>query len=106
MDFFERQEKAHHNTKLLVFYFVSGVAALIATIYLVAALVFSGTTSRRHRHYDDLENYGRPRLSLWNPQLFFGVAVGTLTVIAVGSLVKTAQKKWHKMLAEQTRAKK
>jgi hypothetical protein len=34
MDFFERQEKAHRNTKLLVVYFVTGVALLI---YLVAA---------------------------------------------------------------------
>lgn len=92
MDFFERQDKAHHNTKLLVVYFVAGVAALILTIYLVAALAFSGAThSRRYRDFNYRENDGGSQLSLWKPQLFFGVAVGTLTVIVIGSLVKTAE---------------
>src|SRR5215470_1358198 len=92
MDFFARQEKAHHNTKLLVVYFVAGVAALILTIYLVATLAFSGLShSRRYRQFNDLENGGRPQLSLWHPQLFFAVAVGTLTVIVIGSLVKSAE---------------
>ena len=35
MDFFEREEKAHYNTKLLGVYFVAGVAVFILTIYLV-----------------------------------------------------------------------
>jgi Zn-dependent protease with chaperone function len=91
MDFFERQEKAHHNTKLLVVYFVAGVAALILTIYLVTALVFSGVMHRRHRHFNYLENDGRHQIKLWNPELFLGVTVGTLTVIIIGSLTKSAE---------------
>ena len=34
MDFFERQDKARKNTKLLVVYFVLAVACIIAAVYL------------------------------------------------------------------------
>jgi Zn-dependent protease with chaperone function len=78
MDFFERQEKAHRNTKLLVVYFVAGVILLIVTIYVAVGFVFGGINSRHHQ-------------GLWNPQLFLGVAVGTLAVISIGSIFKTAQ---------------
>ena len=43
MDFFDRQEKARQNTKLLVVYFVAGVAMLILVIYLVVATVFTAS---------------------------------------------------------------
>src|SRR3954470_15239416 len=93
MDFFERQEKAHRNTKLLVVYFITGVAMLILAIYLTLAVAFSATGSyhrSRHRSYYS-EQLESPRLTLWNPQLFFGVAVGTLAVIAIGSIFKTME---------------
>src|SRR5437588_202287 len=89
MDFFDRQEKAHRNTKLLVLYFAAAVAMLVVAVYLAALLIFAGVNSRYHRHfryYDD-----QPQLTLWNPQLFFGVAVGTLAVIAMGSGFKTLE---------------
>jgi Zn-dependent protease with chaperone function len=88
MDFFERQEKARRNTKLLVLYFVAGVALLIATIYLAVFLIFAGVGSSRLRQYEFSE---RPSVVLWNPGLFFGVAVGTLAVIAMGSAFKTME---------------
>src|SRR5882724_7687455 len=95
MDFFERQEKARKNTKLLVVYFVTGVALLILVVYLVAATIFTASgLHRRSWHYnyanDDvqLEAAHHP---LWNPQLFLGVAVGTLAVIGIGSAFKTME---------------
>lgn len=99
MDFFERQEKARRNTKLLVVYFVAGVSLLILVVYLVAAVAFTAAGSRsknRHQRYNTYDNYntqleanGQP--TLWNPKLFCGVAIGTLVVIAIGSLFKTIE---------------
>src|SRR6266446_6990720 len=86
MDFFDRQDQARRNTKLVVVYFVGGVAMLIAAVYLVALLVFTGVSSRHHPAFDD-----QPQVSLWNAQVFLGAAVGTLAVIVLGSLFKTAQ---------------
>ena len=89
MDFFERQDKARRNTKLLVFYFILAVALLILAIYLALLLVFAGVNSRQHRgYYADNEP---AQITLWDPNLFFGVTVGTLAVIALGSAWKTAQ---------------
>ncbi len=42
MDFFERQDQARHNTKLLVVYFVLGVAMLIVAVYAAALVIFTG----------------------------------------------------------------
>ena len=72
MDFFERQDKARRNTKALVVYFSLAVTALVLSVYLVFALVFS-------------------RGQFWQPQLFLWVALGTIAVIAVGSLSKVAE---------------
>jgi len=86
MDFFDRQEKARRNTKLLVVYFVLGVALLIASVYLAALLIFAGVGSGHHRFSDAPIHF-----ALWNPKLFFGVVVGTLAVISIGSISKTAE---------------
>lgn len=86
MDFFERQEKAHRNTKLLVVYFVIGVALLIAAVYVASLLIFAGAGSR-HNYY----NGEQIPFALWNPKLFFAVAIGTLAVVAIGSISKTAE---------------
>ena len=86
MDFFERQEKAHRNTKLLVAYFVIGVTLLIVAMYLASLVIFAGVSSRHHHYYDD-----QVQFALWNPRLFFGVVAGTLAIIIIGSSFKTAQ---------------
>src|SRR5689334_2046912 len=97
MDFFERQEKAHRNTKLLVVYFIAGVAALTLAIYLAVAGIFmvGGSYYRtRHSRYNYnqyTEQWTPPRHTLWNPHLFLGVAVGTIAVIAIGSIFKTLE---------------
>jgi Zn-dependent protease with chaperone function len=83
MDFFERQEKARKKTKLLVFYFVIAVAALIVAVYFASLVIFTGAQSHYHRFGE------QPQFALWNPQLFLGVAVGVLAVVFIGSSYKT-----------------
>jgi Zn-dependent protease with chaperone function len=85
MDFFDRQEKARHNTRLLVIYFIAGVVLLIAAIYIAAILVFTGVGAR-HNVYETSLHF-----AAWNPKLFLGVAVGTLSVIIIGSGFKTME---------------
>src|ERR1039457_5080982 len=86
MDFFERQDQARRNTKLLVVYFVLGVAMLIVAVYAATLAIFTGVASRHHHVYDE-----QVQMALWNPQLFFGAALGTLAVIALGSGFKTLE---------------
>ncbi|HWX20440.1 MAG TPA: M48 family metallopeptidase [Candidatus Binatia bacterium] len=91
MDFFERQDKARRATKWLVLYFIAGVAMLIAAVYLVTALIFTGVDARYHsRHHYGYEEEP-PLQTLWNPRLFLGVSIGTLAVIALGSGYKTLE---------------
>jgi Zn-dependent protease with chaperone function len=85
MDFFAQQDKTRRKTKLLVFYFILAVVAIIAACYLVGAVIFSAAQSQHH-HYGD-----QPQLVLWDPKLFFGVTVGVLAVIVIGSAYKTNQ---------------
>jgi len=84
MDFFERQDKARKKTKLLVFYFILAVAALIVAVYFAALLIFSGVQAQQHRNFGE-----SPQFALWNPQLFLGVAGGVLAVVLIGSGYKT-----------------
>jgi Zn-dependent protease with chaperone function len=85
MDFFEQQDKARKKTKWLVIYFVLAVAAMIAAIYIASLLIFSGVQAHQHS-YDETQ----AQFNLWNAQLFLGVALGTLTVVFIGSSYKTA----------------
>ena len=79
MDFFDRQDKARRNTKWLVVYFVLAVVCIIAAVYLACLLIF-GAASAHHQ-------YGQPaEFTLWNSDLFFYSAMGTLAVIVFGSL--------------------
>src|SRR5580658_172549 len=84
MDFFEQQARAHRKTKWLVIYFVLAVAAMIAAIYVCVILIFSAT---RLNHYSYNE---QPQISLWDSQVFLGVAVVTLGIVGVGSAYQTS----------------
>ncbi len=84
MDFFEHQDKARKNTKLLVVYFVIAVVCIIASVYLASLLIFYGTQSQQQ------PGDPAPALVLWDPQLFLYVVLGTLGVVVIGSLYKTA----------------
>jgi len=82
MDFFERQDKARKNTKLLVFYFVIAVICIMAAVYFASLLIFAGASAKAHRYG------GGPEVTLWNPQIFLFAALGTLGVVMCGSLYK------------------
>ncbi len=82
MDFFERQAKAQRNTKLLVVYFAAAVALIILAIYLVVAFALFGGNAK-HQTQD-----AATVAAIWNPQIFLWVALGTLTVITIGSVAK------------------
>jgi Zn-dependent protease with chaperone function/uncharacterized tellurite resistance protein B-like protein len=82
MDFFERQEVARRHTKLLVVYFVLAVIAIILAVYVAVSLVFAGYMLKQHPASGQLP-------LVWNPQLFLGVALGTIGVIFCGSAYKT-----------------
>ncbi|MEX1230278.1 MAG: M48 family metallopeptidase [Planctomycetaceae bacterium] len=82
MDFFQSQDVARRNTSLLAVYFVLAVAAIVAAIYFLMVFLFEQMNER--------QNVGAAT-SLWVPELFLGVTVGTLSVILIGSLFKTAQ---------------
>jgi Zn-dependent protease with chaperone function len=84
MDFFERQDKAKKKTKWLVIYFILAVAAMIAAIYIAVFLIFSGVQLHQHRINEE-----QPQFELWDPQIFLGVALGTIAVILIGSSYKT-----------------
>ncbi|HVM49134.1 MAG TPA: M48 family metallopeptidase [Candidatus Acidoferrum sp.] len=86
MDFFERQAQAHRHTKLLVVYFACGVTLLILAVYAAVLVLFTGVSASHSRRSAEA-----PAIALWQPQLFFGVAVGTLAVIAIGSGFKTLE---------------
>jgi Zn-dependent protease with chaperone function len=85
MDFFERQDKARKNTKLLVFYFIVAVVLIIAAVYAASLLVFAGISTQTQRHG------GTPQLAVWNPTILSYAALGTLLVIVCGSATKIAQ---------------
>ena len=86
MDFFERQDQARRNTKLLVVYFVIGVTMLIVAVYAALVGIFAGVASSQHHGYSE-----QAQVVLWNPQLFLVASVGTLAVIALGSGFKTLE---------------
>src|SRR5882757_3185767 len=90
MDFFQQQDRARKNTRRLVVYFILAVLSIMLAIYLAALVIFNGTQSRHHRYYD----YGDSapsQLVLWQPSLFFGVAIATLAIIGGGSAFKLSQ---------------
>jgi Zn-dependent protease with chaperone function/uncharacterized tellurite resistance protein B-like protein len=84
MDFFERQDKARKKTKLLVFYFILAVVAIIAACYFVGVVILNAAQGQHHHYYEE-----QPQLVLWDVRLFFGVSVGVLAVIFIGSAYKT-----------------
>ncbi|MGV8893210.1 MAG: M48 family metallopeptidase [Burkholderiaceae bacterium] len=65
-------------------YFVIAVAGIIASVYFASLLIFYGTQFQQQS--------GGPTqaLVLWDPKLFLYVVIGTLGVVVLGSLYKTA----------------
>jgi len=81
MDFFEQQERARRATKLLVVHFAVAVACIVVAVYVSILAIFHGADAGGQPGAD---------LVLWEPRLFAGAALATLTVVSAGSLYKTA----------------
>jgi Zn-dependent protease with chaperone function len=83
MDFFEHQDRARRKTGLLVIYFCAAVVLIIVAVYLaIAGILFYGQSRGAESQLVK---------SLWFPDVFAVVAVGTLVVVAAGSLYKIAE---------------
>ena len=83
MDFFERQDKARRNTKLLVFYFSLAVLSLILAVNIAVSLIFTGFTAAN--------SIDEPSIGWSRSELLFWVTIGTLAVILIGSVFKSLQ---------------
>jgi Zn-dependent protease with chaperone function len=83
VDFFERQDKARRNTKLLVFYFSLAVLSLILAVNIAVSLIFTGFTVAN--------SIEEPSIAWSRSELLFWVTIGTLAVILIGSVFKSLQ---------------
>jgi len=93
-DFFDRQDHARRQTTRLIVLFTLAVATIIVAIYLVVAIGFDSLESTQPHHavHGQMErSTAHAGRGLWRPELFLGVAAGTLLVVALGSLYKIAQ---------------
>src|ERR1035437_7656201 len=96
MDFFEAQARAKKRTGRLVTLFLIAVAGTIAGGYFASIFLLANLSGRtpRHRNYVEYEPSAERPVSLWQPQVFLAVSVGTLLVVGLASLVK-----WHEFSA-------
>jgi len=93
MDFFAAQDRARGQTRLLVAYFILGVAGLIVALYAVvmAGLVIDQQHFQPQRadYNYDAAAMGAP--NLWRPDIFAWVGLGTLGVVGVACMTKIAE---------------
>ncbi len=85
MDFFEHQAQARKNTTVLVAYFALAIVSLIAAVYLATVVGAYGMQASKST------STAPSTLQLWRPELFLYAVTGTLTVVSLGSLYKTAR---------------
>jgi hypothetical protein len=83
VDFFERQDKARRNTRLLVFYFTLAVLSLIVAVDAAVALTF-GVVSVH-------ESFGETPPNPVRFDLMAAATLGTLAIVSIGSISKTLQ---------------
>ena len=67
------------------------MAAIIIAIYLVVAVGSAAESGDAPCGSARWNRRGPPHRGLWQPELFLGVAAGTLLVVALGSLYKIAE---------------
>ncbi|MFQ5793071.1 MAG: M48 family metallopeptidase [Acidobacteriota bacterium] len=79
MDFFDHQDRAHRNTRWLVFYFVCAVILIICSVYVAVSAALFGFRERLH---------AGAAFAPWDLDRFLWIATATLTIVAVGSLYK------------------
>jgi len=78
MDFFAAQDRAKAHTRTLIVYFIFGVAGLVGLLYLVALIAVGAHGAR----------YGHEFRGLWQPDVFFWVAIITLMIVGGGGVSK------------------
>lgn len=72
MDFFQRQEIARRNTKLLEVYFVLAVIGTVLAIYLGMVVILN------FQQDHNIDAGGSATLTLWDPQMFTIVSLVTI----------------------------
>lgn len=80
MDFFQEQERARGNSKLLVMLFFLAVGIIIAVVYLLAVILL----------FTPSQPASMPT-SYWHPEVLFWVGGITTLIVASGSLYKISQ---------------
>ncbi|HWA84892.1 MAG TPA: M48 family metallopeptidase [Opitutus sp.] len=93
MDFFEAQARAKKRTTRLVVLFSLAVLGTVLAAYLaaIAGLGYARAQGRHSRHRYNAyyeESAPPPVFSLWQPGVLAGVAIATLAIVGVASLVK------------------
>ena len=86
-DFFQQQDVARRNTAKLVVLFLLAVIAIILAIYLIVAFIY---VASQESYGGELMRPAKP-VPFWEPRLILWVSLGTITVIALGSLYKIAE---------------
>ncbi len=95
MDFFEAQARAKKRTSRLVLLFGLAVAGTILASYVAAFLILRGVQEYDLGRAPDLggsydrHQPGRP-VPYWDPRLFAGVSLITISVVGIASIFK-----WH-----------
>lgn len=80
MNFFEQQDRSRNKSAQLILLFGLGVTGIVFAVYMAVVVIF---------FYADAEGRtGGTHFTWFYPELFVGVALGTLIVIAGGSMVK------------------
>jgi Zn-dependent protease with chaperone function len=91
MDFFAHQEAARKRTKLLLFYYAVAVTLMVFATYTAVMFIFVGKQHvRRGRSNWEYQQSAAP-VTIWNPEVFAGSAVITLTIIGLGTLWRVVQ---------------
>jgi Zn-dependent protease with chaperone function len=84
MDFFQHQELARRNTRLLLLYYVSAVVLIVAAVYVATFLIF-------HRQAGGWDPYLADPRRLWDPLWFLCSTALTLGLIGSGAGYKILQ---------------
>jgi Zn-dependent protease with chaperone function len=93
VDFFNSQDKARRNTKLLVFYFILAVLSLLLAVNAAVLLILASFGDYGVLIWKSIPISSAAELSLpfSQAELLCAVTVGTLVVILIGSVFKTLQ---------------
>jgi len=97
MDFFERQEQARSNSRRMVLLFFAAVSCVIASVYIVSVGVWEvGWTFFAFWRSVFAEIHSSSSgtvylLPIWQPRLFFWVAIIIVGVVAGGGIYKLQQ---------------